>query len=409
MNAPKSLDVQAIRADFPCLDQLVNGQPLVYLDNAATGQMSQAALDALVGYHTRDRANVHRGVHELSQRASADYDRTRGIIARFLGVPDEHEVIYTRGTTDSINIVAASWGRANLGPGDEVVITAMEHHSNIVPWQMVCKEKGATLKVIPIDERGELKMDEAAALIGPRTRLVGVVHVSNALGTINPVTEIVALAKAHGALVLVDGAQATPHMKVDVPSLGCDFYAFSGHKVFGPSGTGALWGRKAVLDAMEPYQGGGDMILDVRFDRSVYQETPLKFEAGTPNIAGVISLGAALEYLESLGMDRIAAYEAELLAYAHEVLDVIPGMRPIGTATHKAGVYSFMLGELHPTDVGTLLDQFGIAIRTGHHCAQPVMDFFNVSATARASFAFYNTRAEIDALAAGLRKVLTFF
>jgi cysteine desulfurase/selenocysteine lyase len=410
MNAPrKPFDVEAIRADFPGLHQKVHGKPLVYLDNAATAQVPQVVIDALVRYHTFDRANVHRGVHELSQRATADYDATRADIARFLGVSDEREIVYTRGTTDGINLVAASWGRHNLREGDEVVVSAMEHHSNIVPWQLVCEETGAVLRVLPMNERGELELDKAAEIIGPKTRLVGIVHVSNALGTINPVDEIIALAKAQDALVLIDGAQAVPHMKVDVPALGCDFYTFSGHKICGPSGVGALWGRRELLDAMAPYQGGGDMIADVRFDRSLYQETPLKFEAGTPNIAGVIGLGAAIGYLEGIGMDAIGAYEAELLAYAHDKLDVIPGMRPIGTAARKASVYSFVVDGVHPTDVGMGLDQLGIAVRTGHHCAQPVMDFFDVSATARASFAFYNTREEIDALAEGLRKVLSWF
>jgi cysteine desulfurase/selenocysteine lyase len=401
-------DVEAIRKDFPCLHQMVNGKPLIYLDNAATSQVPQVVVDALVNYHTRDRANIHRGVHELSQRASAAYDLTRGKVAGFLGVADETEVVLTRGTTDSLNLVAASYGGHFLKPGDEVVISAMEHHSNIVPWQLVCERTGAVLRVIGIDERGQLRMDEAERLIGPRTKIVSVVHVSNALGTINPVRQLAKMAHDVGAIMIADGAQATPHMPVDVTELGCDFYAFSGHKVCGPSGVGALWGRKHLLEAMPPYQGGGDMILDVRFDRTLYNEVPLKFEAGTPNIAGVIGLGAAIDYLQGIGMDRIEAYEAELFAYASEVLAQIPGMRCIGTAENKASVWSFLVDGTHPTDVGTLLDQFGVAVRTGHHCTQPVMDFFEVSATARASFAFYNTREEVDAFADALKKVLSW-
>ncbi len=409
MNAPlPSFDVAAIRKDFPGLHQQVNGKPLVYLDNAATSQICQASLDAIVRYHTLDRANVHRGVHELSQRATASYDAARGSIARFLHVPDEHEIVYTYGTTDGLNLIAHTWGRANLSEGDEIVITGMEHHSNIVPWQILCEQTGAVLRVIPFDERGQLKMDVARQIIGPRTKVLGVVHVSNALGTINPVSELAELAHAHGAVVVVDGAQATPHMVVDVPSLGVDFYVFSGHKVCGPSGVGALWARKELLEAMPPWRSGGDMISNVTFEATEYNVVPLKFEAGTPNIAGVIGLGAALEYMMGIGMHRIEAYEGELLAHAREVLAEIPGMRRIGDAERQASVYSFIVEGAHPTDIGTLIDQLGIAVRTGHHCAQPVMDFFGVSATARASFAFYNTHEEIDALAAGLRKVLSW-
>ena len=400
------LDVAALRADFPCLDQQVHGKPLVYLDNAASSQTPQVVLDAVQGFYLRDRANVHRGVHELSQRATAAYDLTRSKIAAFLNASREEECIYVRGTTEAINLVASTWGPAHVGEGDEIVITQMEHHSNIVPWQLLCERTGATLRYIPIDTRGQLRMDVAAEIIGPRTKLVAAVHVSNALGTINPVHELVALAKAQGALVLLDGAQATPHMAVDVQALGCDFYAFSGHKVCGPTGIGALWGRYELLEAMPPYQGGGDMIADVRLDRTLYQPPPLRFEAGTPHIAGVIGLGAALDYLMGLGMDRIEAYEADLFAYATARLSVVDRIRPVGTAARKASVFSFLVDGAHPTDVGVLLDSQGVAVRTGHHCAQPVMDFFDVSATARASFAFYNTRDEVDAFADALEKVI---
>ena len=399
-------DVAAVRRDFPCLDQQVHGKPLVYLDNAATLQMPSVVLDAVSHYHMRDRANIHRGVHELSQRATASYDATRAKIAAFLGAPSAEECVYTKGTTESVNLVAWSWGLANLRPGDEVVITQMEHHSNIVPWQLVCERTGATLRYIPIDKRGALRMDVAREIIGERTKMVAAVHVSNALGTINPVRELADLAHAQGALMLVDGAQSSPHTPIDVVALDCDFFAFSGHKLGGPSGVGALWGRAHLLAAMPPWQGGGDMIAQVKLERSTYQPPPLRFEAGTPNIAGVIGLGAALDYLQAIGMDRIAAYEADLLKYATARLSVVDRVRPIGTAPLKASVYSFVVDGAHPTDVGVLLDSQGIAVRTGHHCAQPVMDFFDLSATARASFAFYNTRDEVDVLADALEKVI---
>jgi cysteine desulfurase/selenocysteine lyase len=399
-------DVTAIRRDFPCLDQKVHGKPLVYLDNAATLQMPSVVLDAVSHYHTHDRANIHRGVHELSQRATASYDATRAKIAAFLGASSAEECVYTKGTTESVNLVAWSWGLANLSPGDEVVITQMEHHSNIVPWQLVCERTGATLRYIPIDKRGALRMDVAREIIGERTKMVTAVHVSNALGTVNPVRELADLAHAQGALMLVDGAQSSPHTPIDVVALDCDFFAFSGHKLGGPSGVGALWGRAHLLAAMPPWQGGGDMIAQVKLERSTYQPPPLRFEAGTPNIAGVIGLGAALDYLQAIGMERIAAYEADLLKYATARLSVVDRVRPIGTAPLKASVYSFVVDGAHPTDVGVLLDSQGIAVRTGHHCAQPVMDFFDLSATARASFAFYNTRDEVDVLADALEKVI---
>jgi len=406
---PAVLDVAAVRKDFPCLHQQVHGHPLVYLDNAATAQVPQAVVDAIVGYHTRDRANVHRGVHELSQRATAAYDGVREVVARFLGVSDPDEIVYTAGTTDSLNLVAASWGQAHLGPGDVVVTTEMEHHANLVPWQIVCQQTGATLRVIPMTDRGELDLEAARGLIDDRVKLLTFVHVSNALGTINPATELIAMARAVGAVVCVDGAQATPHAPVDVSALGVDFYAFSGHKVCGPSGVGILWGRKALLDAMPPYRSGGDMIERVTLQQSTYQPAPLRFEAGTPNIAGVIGLGAALEYLMGLGMDRIDATEQALFAYARERLDAIDRIVAVGTAAHKAAVYSFTVEGVHPTDIGMALDTRGIAIRTGHHCAQPIMDHYGLSATARASFAFYNTREEVDRLADALEQVLGWF
>lgn len=404
-----AFDIEAVRKDFPALHQEVNGHPLVYLDSAATAQVPRPVLDAMMNYHLRDRANIHRGVHELSQRASASYDAVRPKIAAFLNSPDVNEVVFTKGTTDGLNLLASSYGRSVLKEGDEVVVSAMEHHSNIVPWQLICEETGATLKVIPMDAEGQLLMDQAKLLIGPHTKIVSVVHVSNALGTINPVQELSRLAHEHGAVCFVDGAQATPHMPVDVQELGCDAYVFSGHKVCGPSGVGALWARKELLEQMPPYQGGGDMILDVRFDRTVYNEVPLKFEAGTPNIAGVIGLGAAIDYLTALGMENIAAYEQALFAYATQELDKIDGIRQVGRAAERTGVYSFIVEGVPAYDIGTLLDQYGVAVRTGHHCTQPVMDFYGVSATSRASFAFYNTFEEVDRLVTALRKVISFF
>jgi len=352
---------------------------------------------------------VHRGVHELSQRATANYDGVREIAARFLNAADLHEIVYTAGTTDGINLVAASWGGANLGPGRAVVVTEMEHHANLVPWQRICAETGAELRVIPITDTGELDLDAAASLIDEKVAMVAVVHVSNALGTVNPVDVLVRMARQAGALVLLDGAQATPHQPVDVQALDCDFYVFSGHKVCGPSGVGILWGRKALLDAMPPYRSGGDMIDRVTLQSSTYQPAPLRFEAGTPNIAGVIGLGAALEYLMGLGMDRVAATEADLFAYARPRLEAVDRIIPVGTAANKAAVFSFLAEGAHATDIGMMLDTRGIAIRTGHHCAQPVMDHYGVSATARASFAFYNTRDEVDRLVEGLERVLSMF
>lgn len=403
------LDVEAVRRDFPGLHQQVHGHPLVYLDNAATAQVPQVVVDAIVGFHTRDRANVHRGVHELSQRATARYDAVREIAARFLNASDPHEIVFTAGTTDAINLVAACWGGQNLGPGDAIVVSEMEHHANLVPWQRIAQQTGAELRAIPITDEGELDLEAAASLIDEQVKLVAVVHVSNALGTINPVKDLVRLARKVGARVLLDGAQATPHQPVDVQDLGCDFYVFSGHKVCGPTGVGILWGRKTLLDAMPPYRSGGDMIERVTLTHSTYQAAPLRFEAGTPNIAGVIGLGAALDYLMGLGMDRIAATEADLFAYARPKLEALDRVVPVGTARHKAAVFGFTVEGAHPTDVGMMLDTRGIAIRTGHHCAQPVMDRYGVSATARASFAFYNTREEVDRLVEGLQRVIAMF
>ncbi len=408
MNAPVPFDVAAIRKDFPCLSQEVHGKPLIYLDSAASAQIPTPVVEAIVGFHTRDRSNIHRGVHELSQRASAAYDAVRDDVARFLGGVDAREVVFVRGTTEAINLVAQTWGLEHIGEGDEIAVTAMEHHANIVPWQLLAKRTGARLVVLPMDDRGVLDLDAARRLIGPRTKLLGVVAVSNALGTINPVRTLADLAHAQGAVVLVDGAQLAPHARVDVHALGADFFCFSGHKTVGPSGVGVLWGRYALLDAMPPWQGGGDMIANVTFAETTFNEVPLKFEAGTPNVAGVIGLGAALRYLEGLGMARIAAWEAELLAHATAAFGDIPRVVPVGTAPDKAGVFSFTVEGAHASDVGMLLDQAGVAIRTGHHCAQPVMDFFGVSATARASFAFYNTKDEIDAAAAALRRILSW-
>ena len=404
------LDVKRLREDFPILHQtLRHGRSLVYLDNAATTQKPRAVIDALVGYYERDNANIHRGVHELSQRATAAFEEARAKVQDFLGAAHPSEIIFTRGATEAINLVAQSFGRANLRPGDEVLISAMEHHSNIVPWQLLCEEKGGRLRVLPIDDRGELVMEQLPRLLGPRTKLVAVGHVSNALGTLNPLREIIALAHEQGVPVLVDGAQAVAHTRVDVQDLGCDFYCFSGHKLYGPTGIGVLFGRRALLEAMAPWQGGGEMIASVSFEKTLYNVLPHKFEAGTPHIGGAIGLGAAIDYVQSVGLDAIAAYEGELLAYGTRALLGVPRLRLIGTAREKASVLSFVMEGVHPHDIGTILDQEGIAIRTGHHCAQPVMDRFGVAGTARASLALYNTRDEIDALVAGLRKVAEVF
>lgn len=404
-----ALDPEALRRDFPILDQQVHGKPLVYLDNAATTQKPRAVIDALVHYYEHDNANVHRGVHELSQRATNDYENARTTVQKFLGAAEPEEIIYTRGTTESINLVTASWGRANVRAGDEILISAMEHHSNIVPWQMLCEEKGATLKVVPINDDGEFLFDEYRKLLSNRTKIVAVNHVSNALGTINPVADIIKLAHEYGALALIDGAQAVAHLKVNVQKLDCDFYAFSSHKIFGPTGIGILYGKRALLEAMPPCEGGGDMIKSVTFEKTIYNDLPYKFEAGTPNIADAIGLGVAIQYVNDVGLDAIGAYEDDLLQYATERVGAIDGIRIIGTAKHKASVLSFTLGQIHPHDLGTVLDREGIAIRAGHHCAQPVMERFKVAATARASFAFYNTRDDVDRLVAALEKAREIF
>jgi cysteine desulfurase / selenocysteine lyase len=399
-------DVERVRQDFPVLDQKVHGKPLVYLDNAATTQKPLAVIDAIQHYYQRDNSNIHRGVHALSERATEHYEKVRGRAQRFLNAAESKEIIFVRGTTEAINLVAQTYGRKNVGRGDEVLITAMEHHSNIVPWQMLCEEKGARLRVTPINDPGELLMDDFRNLLGPKTKIVAVSHLSNALGTINPIGEIVRLAHARNVPVLVDGAQAAPRMTVDVRDLDCDFYAISGHKMYGPTGIGVLYGKAELLEAMPPYQGGGDMIASVSFDKTVYNRLPYKFEAGTPNIAGTIGLGAAIEYLDQLGLDRIERHEHDLLAYATREVSAIPGVEIVGTAKEKAGVLSFTMGPIHPHDIGTILDQEGIAVRTGHHCAQPVMQRFGIPATARASFGLYNTPEEVDRLVRGIHRVI---
>ncbi|HSU44639.1 MAG TPA: cysteine desulfurase [Casimicrobiaceae bacterium] len=407
--ADRTFDVMRCRADFPILSESVNGHPLVYLDNAATTQKPRSVIDALSRYYARDNANVHRGVHTLSQRATDDYEAARTNVARFVNARATEEIVFTRGTTDAINLVAQSFGRPMLRPGDEIVISAMEHHSNIVPWQLLCGQTGAVLKVVPVDDAGEFDLDAYASTLGPRTKLVAVTHVSNALGTITPIARIIALARAAGVPVLVDGAQAIAHVAVDVQALDCDFYAFSGHKIFGPTGIGVLHAKTARLDAMPPYQGGGDMIRSVSFDKTEYNDIPYKFEAGTPNIAGAIGLGAALDYVRDVGIDAIEAHERDLLTWATERVSAIPGVRIIGTAKEKAGILSFTLDGVHAHDVGTILDHAGVAIRAGHHCAMPVMTRFGVAGTARASFALYNTREEVDALVAGIERVRRVF
>ena len=402
-------DVERIRRDFPILQREVNGYPLAYLDNAASAQHPQVVIDAEAHYYAEIHANVHRGVHTLSQRATEAYESTRESVRRFINAASTREIIFVRGTTEAINLVAQSYARPRLGPGDEILITWLEHHSNIVPWQLLCEQTGARLKVAPINHSGEVELPAIEALLSPRTRLLAIAHVSNALGTILPVREIIERAHARGVPVLLDAAQAVPHLRVDVRELDCDFYAFSGHKLYAPTGIGVLYGREALLEEMPPWQGGGDMILKVSFEGTTFNALPHKFEAGTPNIAGTVGLGAAIDYLEALGMERIAAYEHELLDYATQRLTCVRGLRLIGTAREKAAVLSFVLDGIHPHDIGTILDSVGIAIRTGHHCAMPVMEFFQVPATARASLAFYNTRAEVDRLVAALEQTREVF
>ncbi len=407
--ASAGFDVARVRADFPILRQLVHGKPLVYLDNAATTQKPTAVIDTLNHYYRLDNANIHRGVHTLSERATAAYEGARTTLRTFLNAHSTKEIVFVRGTTEAINLVAQTWGRANVGQGDEILISEMEHHSNIVPWQMLCQQVGATLKVIPINDAGELLLDRFSELLTERTKLVGITHCSNALGTVNPVRSVIEQAHAVGAVVLVDGAQAVAHMPVDVQALDCDFYAFSGHKLYGPTGAGVLYGKEALLDAMPPWHGGGEMIKYVSFEKTVYNDLPAKFEAGTPHIAGGIGLGAAIDYVTHIGLQAIAAHEHDLLAYATTRAGEIPELRLIGTAREKSGILSFDLGRIHPHDIGTILDHQGIAIRTGHHCAMPVMQHYCVPATARASFALYNTREDVDALMSGIHKVIEVF
>ncbi len=402
LSASDSFDVEAIRRDFPILDQRINGKPLVYLDNAASSQRPRPVIEAISHYYEHDHANVHRGVHALSQRATDAYEGARDVIRGFINARDTKEIVFVRGTTEAVNLVAQSFVRPRVKAGDEILISGLEHHANIVPWQMVCEQTGATLKVIPITQSGEVDFAAFERLIGPQTKLLALAHVSNALGTIVPVEKFIAVARQHGVPVLLDGAQAIPHGNVDVRALDCDFYCFSSHKMLGPTGFGVLYGRQSLLEAMPPWQGGGDMILSVTFEKTTYNQLPWKFEAGTPHISGAIGLAAAIRYLQDIGMERIAQYEQSLLEYATERLQRIEGLRIVGTAPHKAAVASFVLEGIHPHDIGTILDTEGVAIRTGHHCAMPVMDFFRIPATARASMAFYNTFEEIDRLTAAL-------
>ena len=402
-------DVRKVRGDFPILSRRVYGKPLVYFDNAATTQKPRAVMDAVRALYEMSYANIHRGVHSLSVESSEAYEKAREKMRDFLHAGDAREIVFVRGTTEGINLVAQTYGRANVRAGDEILISALEHHSNIVPWQILCEEKGARLQIAPINERGEIRLEELERRLSKKTKIVAVSHVSNALGTVNPVKRIIALAHARGVPVLVDGAQAAPRLAVDVRDLDCDFYTFSGHKMYGPSGVGILYGKAEHLETMPPYQGGGDMISSVTFEKTTYNILPYKFEAGTPNIAGAIGLGVAVDYMRSLGIENIEAHESDLLSYATERLSAIPGLRVIGTAREKAAVLSFTLEGVHPHDVGTVLDREGVAVRTGHHCAQPVMDFFKIPATSRASFALYNTREEVDVLAAGIGKVVEMF
>jgi cysteine desulfurase/selenocysteine lyase len=402
-------DVARVRREFPILAQRINGRPLVYLDNAATTQKPAAVIEVVKRYYEHDNANIHRGVHTLSERATRAYEDARGKVRDFINAADPAEVVFVRGATEAINLVANSYGRGRIGAGDEIILTEMEHHSNIVPWQLLCEHTGARLKVVPVNDAGELMLGEMEKFLGPRTKLVAVTHMSNALGTVNPVERIIAMAHACNVPVLVDGAQAVSHLTVDVRRLDCDFYAFSGHKVYAPTGIGVLYAKAALLEAMPPYQGGGDMISRVSFDQTVYSKIPHKFEAGTPHIAGAIGLGAAIDYITGLGMDRIAAHEYELLAYATAALSSLPGVRLIGTAAHKASVLSFVMEGVHPHDIGTILDNEGVAIRAGHHCAMPLMDRYAVPATARASLGLYNTREDVDALVEAVDKVKEIF
>jgi cysteine desulfurase/selenocysteine lyase len=406
---PSVFDVERIRKDFPVLHQQVHGRPLVYLDNAATSQKPQAVIDALTHYYKFDNSNVHRGVHTLSMRATDAYEDSREKAREFINAQDQSELIFVRGTTEGINLVAQSFGQTYIHAGDEVLITAMEHHSNIVPWQIVCEARGATLKVAPMNEAGEIPLDSFEKLLTDRTKILAVAHVSNSLGTVNPVAKMIELAHDRRIPVLIDGAQAAPHVEIDVQALDCEFYVFSSHKMYGPTGIGVVYGKRELLDAMPPYQGGGDMIASVTFEKTIYNTLPHKFEAGTPNVAGVVGFGAAIDYVQSVGLPAIGAHEHELIKYAEEKLLGVDGVRLIGTAREKAGSVSFVLEDIHPHDVGTILDQEGVAVRTGHHCTQPVMEFFEIPATSRASFGMYNTKPEIDALIAAIYKVKEVF
>jgi len=406
---PGAFSRERWQTEFPILRQEVHGKPLVYLDNAATSQKPACVIEAISNFYSTCNANVHRGVHSLSERATEQFELAREKVRRFINAPRVEEIVFVRGTTEAINLVAQGFGRSRIRAGDEILVSCLEHHSNIVPWQLLCESTGAVLKVAPINDAGELVLDELEALLGPKTRLVALAHVSNALGTVNPARQLVAMAHARQVPVLLDGAQAVPHMPVDVAALDCDFYAFSGHKMFGPMGIGVLFGKRDWLESMPPYQGGGDMILSVTFEKTIYNRLPYKFEAGTPDVAAAVGLGRAIDYLSELGMERVASQERELLGYATRALAAIPGLRLIGTAREKASVISFVLDDIHPHDVGTVLDQEGIAIRTGHHCAQPLMERFGLDATARASFAFYNTREDVDRLVDGLAKVKELF
>lgn len=404
--SPAQIDIQKIRQDFPILHQEVNGRPLVYLDNAATTQKPRVVIDALTRYYQQDNANIHRGIHTLAERATAAFEETRQAVHQFINSNEPEEVVFTKGTTDGINLIAATFGRANIGEGDEIIISGMEHHSNIVPWQMLCEEKRAHLKVIPVNDRGEIELAEYKKLLSARTKLVSVVYVSNSLGTINPVKDIINLAHQQGAAVLLDGAQSTAYLDIDVQALNCDFYVFSGHKVFGPTGVGVLYGKRRLLEKMPPYQGGGEMIRSVSFEKTTYNDIPYKFEAGTPNIADVVALKAAIDYISEVGKSAMRAHEEKLLAYGQQQLSEVPGLRMIGTAEKKMNVISFVFENIFHFDVGQMLDARGIAVRTGHHCTEPLMARFGLEGTVRASFAMYNTKKEIDQLAEGLQRIV---
>ena len=403
---PKPLDITAIRQEFPILNREVKGRPLIYLDNAATTQKPQQVIDAVIHYYTNYNANIHRGIHTLAEEATAAFEETRDAVKSFIGAASREEIIFTKGTTESINLVAYSWGRKNIKAGDEIIISTMEHHSNIVPWQLLCEEKNAILKIIPINDAGELLIDVYEKMLGPKTKMVSIVHVSNALGTVNPVKQMIAKAHGAGAVVLVDGAQSAVHLEIDVKDLNCDFFAFSAHKLYGPTGVGVLYGKKEILESMPPFLGGGEMIKEVSFEKTTFNDLPYKFEAGTPNIADVIAFRSAIQFIHTIGKEKIRIHEEDLLSYASQELEKIPGLQIIGKAKKKVSVISFSIDKAHPQDIGILLDNRGIAVRTGHHCAQPLMDRFCIPGTTRASFAVYNTRSEIDELIKGLQRVV---